>query len=204
MEQIPQEDRAKSKCDRTFEDKNIERTLGIHWNTTNDSFIFKSNIKVSPFTKRGIVSTTSSIFDPLGFVTPFILKAKLLIQDMWREKILWYEPISESQHKEWQSWLHETSNLSSFSMKRLYYDKENPIPNDIELHIFADASELAYGAVAYIRFVKKNEVTCSLVMSKSRLAPIKVITLPRLELNAAVVGARLGQFIVDEIDLPIT
>ncbi len=75
---------------------------------------------------------------------------------------------------------------------------------EVQLHVFCDASEDAYGCCAYVRFsFKSGEHECALVMSKSRLAPIKVVTLPRLELNAARSGARLSRLVLHELDLPI-
>ena len=93
--------------------------------------------------------------------------------------------------------------MSSIRLHRRYLVDERPIV-DVQLHIFCDASELAYGSVAYLRFtMKEGDHICSFVMSKSRLEPIKKITLPRLELNAAVSGARLSHMLLHELDFPI-
>ena len=94
------------------------------------------------------------------------------------------------------------SKVSSIRLSRQYLTEGQY--TEVQLHIFCDASELAYGSVAYLRYtLKDGSHTCSLVMSKSRLSPIKTIALPRLELNAAVIGARLSRLLLHELDLPI-
>ena len=93
--------------------------------------------------------------------------------------------------------------MSEIRLSRRYLLEDKQI-SEIQLHVFCDASELPYGCVAYIRYsFKEGGHACAFVMSKCRLAPIKTVTLPRLELNAARTGARLAQLILQEIDLPI-
>ena len=104
----------------------------------------------------------------------------------------------------WNAWLEGAAKVSKIKIPRQYTVIEKSI-EEIQLHVFCDASEAAFGCVAYVRFsYKGGGHDCSLVMAKSRLAPIKVVTLPRLELNAARAGARLAQLAVHEIGLPIS
>ena len=84
---------------------NIQRTLGIHWNITDDTFFFSSKIIDSPPTKRGALSAVSTIFDPIGLLAPFILIAKLLLQSMWRLKIGWDDKLPPLQAEYWRKWL---------------------------------------------------------------------------------------------------
>ena len=93
--------------------------------------------------------------------------------------------------------------VSKIILSRQYITDDRPI-SEVQLHVFCDASEIAYGCVAYIRFTfETGGHMCAFVMAKSRLAPIKTITLPRLELNAAQIGARMARLILHEIDFPI-
>ena len=125
------------------------------------------------------------------------------MQELWKLLCDWDEPITGKLKSAWETWVAGAQKVSAVRIPRQY----NCDPRTVvewQLHIFCDASEAAFGCVAYIRFsYKGGGHSCSFVMSKSRLAPIKRITLPRLELNAARAGARLAKLVVHEIDLPI-
>ena len=184
------------------EDK-LQRALGISWDTNKDVFTFIIQLKDADPTKRGILKTTSSVFDPLGFLSAFILVAKLILQSLWMQGKDWDEVIDEETQKRWSRWLAGAKNLPRVQLNRCYMQDDRAVM-EIQLHIFCDASELAFGCVAYVRYsFKTGGHATSFVMSKSRLAPIKIVTLPRLELNAARCGARLSHLIVHELDLPI-
>ena len=181
----------------------VERALGVHWDTANDMIIFSVQLKDAPYTKRGIARTASSIFDPMGFLIPFILRAKLLLQELWRCGCDWDEVVGDKILSCWKKWLEGTQHIAKIRLPRCYNLCSEPV-QEIQLHIFCDASELAYGAVAYLRFsYKTGGHNTSFVMAKSKLAPIKFITLPRLELNSAVTAVRLFRNVIREIALPI-
>ena len=184
--------------------ESVDRALGVSWNKKRDEFTFTLVIElVDEVTKRVILRITCRIFDPLGLLAPFILKAKLLLQELWRLGFDWDQPINEAQKKYWEKWLAGAREVSQVSVNRRYVTDERPV-DEIQLHIFCDASELAYGCVGYLRYsFKEGGYACAFVMSKSRLAPIKAVTLPRLELNAARTGARLSKLILRDIDLPV-
>ena len=182
--------------------EHMER-MGVIWDTVSDMLTFTFSPKESPQTKRGILRTVASLFDPLGFVSPFILKAKILLQDTWRQGLEWDEEVNVEVAECWANWLVATRNVATIKLDRCYV-RSNSAISTIQLHLFSDASEMAYGSVAYLRFtLKDGQKLCKLVMSKSKLAPIKVVTLPRLELNGAVSAVRLCRLIVQEVDLPI-
>lgn len=184
-------------------DDQLQRALGVSWDIISDTFKFATNLPDAPETKRGILRVTSSLFDPLGFAVPFLLKPKLLLRELWRSEIGWDQGIDETTCTIWRRWQEMTKFLSDVEINRCFNLHDSPV-TEIQLHVFADASELAYGPVAYLRFsYKDNTHSCSLVMSKSKLAPIKAVTLPRLELNAAVTAVRLYRNIIVDIDLPV-
>ena len=182
----------------------MERALGVNWNIVTDEFGFKVTVKEKPLTRRGIVSIISSVYDPLGFTAPFLLPAKILMQDLSRSNLAWDDPLESKHATRWNVWLNELPKIQQISVKGCV---KPPNPERIvstQLHNFADASQSGYGAVSYLRFKDENgNIYCSFVMGKSRVAPIKETTIPRLELSAAVVATRLDRMIRNESDLNI-
>ena len=170
----------------------------MFWDAQSDTFKFQAVQAGKPSTKRGVLSIVSSLFDPLGFLSPFVFSAKILLQDLWRDKIPWDQEIPEPYLSQWQCWLEELT----LNIPRYYKSQFSLTPSTIQLHNFADASRCGYAAVSYLRFVDERGVThCSFVMGKTRKAPIREWTIPRLELQAAVLPTRLSKMIVNELDL---
>ena len=189
----------------TFEldSSNVERALGILWDINSDLLMFSPNFKEVDASKRGMLKITASIFDPPGYVAPFVLKPKLLIQEAWRLGSDWDADLDSDMETQWDKWLKNAENLKCVRIQRCYYLGDSTII-ETQLHIFSDASELAFGCVAYLRLSLKDQThVVVMIMSKSRLAPLKVKPLPRLELDGAVHGARLKRFLAHEMDLPI-
>ena len=188
-----------------LDSESMQRALGVFWDTKNDVLTFKFAIELvqADMTKRGILRITCRIFDPLGLLIPFLLKAKVLLQELWRLGFDWDQPLDEAQMKYWKKWLEGAKDVAKIRLSRQYIPDDKPV-EEVQLHVFCDASELAYGCVGYLRYsFKEGGHFCAFIMAKNRLAPIKAITLPRLELNAARTGARLSKLILREIDLPI-
>ena len=178
----------------------VERVLGIRWDTARDSFIFdiRTNGHSIYDTPRRILSKTASIFDPLGILAPCTLIPKLLMQDLWRMKLGWDDQVPDAQCKLFSDWLDGLEHLKSLSVPRFYrdYDME---PSSVQLHVFCDASEKAFSAAAFYRFEYENgRVNCRFVIGKSRVAPVKPLTIPKLELQAAVLGTRLAQSVLSD------
>ena len=142
-----------------------------------------------------------SVFDPLGLATPYVMKAKLIIQELWRRHIEWDEGLPDMLQR-WQSWKDGLKTSQIIAVPRWYGFHYDECQN-VQLHVFCDASEIAYGAVAYFRTVIHGRVNVSFVISKTRLAPIKTLTIPHLELQAAVVATRLKSKILEEIDFEV-
>ena len=181
-----------------------ERALGMQWDVVNDSFFLKVDVHDVPTTKRGILKVTSSIFDLLGFMTPFVLKAKMILQELWRRKCEWDSVIDQDIQKIWKNWKANMKDISEIKIQRCYTGSDEQNVEKIELHIFCDASNLAFGCVAYLRFCYiDGRFRTSFVMAKSKLAPIRTMSLPRLELSSAVSAVRLCKLILNELELEI-
>ena len=204
VESVPESERAMSVKDLDFDRIPIERALGVHWCVSSDTFRFKVNIKDRPATRRGILSVVSSIYGPLGFIAPFILPAKILLQNLCKKKLDWDDEISDEDLERWKSWLDALPKLEQFCIDRCFKPSDFGEVVSCQLHYFSDASELAYGAVAYLRLVNATgAVHCSFVIGKSRLSPLKTVTIPRLELSAATLSTELDRMIREEIELTI-
>lgn len=169
---------------------NSTSTLGVGWYPSTDEFHFPI-LYTAPkvLTKRSMLSSTFQIFDPLGLLSHVTIKPKILIQRLWSLKIGWDEPVPQDIKI---SWLKFTDNLHHLSSLRSPRNVLIDNPISVEIHCFCDASQLAYGACVYIRSVNNSDQTqVSLLCAKSRVAPIKATTIPRLELCAALLGAEL-------------
>ena len=197
LQSIPEEDRAKSK---TTENDGIlssscRRILGVLWDNEEDSFKFHVKLKDGPFTRRGLLYALSSVFDPLGFLAPLILAAKLLLQDLCRRKYDWDDRLSEEDVKVWKRWSEGLRNLSAVSVPRCLIRSDMGEFDTLfqtQLHHFADASSVAYSTVSYLRVIASNgTIFCNFLMGKSRLAPLKTVSIPRLELVAATMATKV-------------
>ena len=101
-----------------------------------DLFTFRTHLKDAPATKRGILRLASLVFDPLGFLTPFILLAKLLLQELWRLEYDWDQDISDDLAKTWRNWVLAAENITAVKIQRCYNLDDRPV-NEIQLHVFA-------------------------------------------------------------------
>jgi len=144
-----------------------------------------------------------SIFDPLEPVSNFTVKAKILLRHVWASGIGWDDQLTQNQAEKWNFWISELKGLSVVQVPRCY---SLLIPNaeSIDLHVFCDASEQAFAAVAFLRILKGSKVELGFVGSKTRVAPVRQISIPRLELQAAVLGSRMAKAIQDEHEIKIS
>ena len=196
---VPEKDRAKSFVAASLGSIASERVLGVEWNASSDEFQIKVNIPQKPATRRGILSMTHSLFDPLGFVAPVLVEPKLLLRELSSRD--WDEVIADVERERWKAWLSSLVHLEGLALPRCY----SPVgcsENYCELHHFADASKTAYGAVSYLRIIdSRKNIYCSFIMGKSHLAPVPCTTIPRLELLAAVTAVRLDRIIRRELPM---
>ena len=210
LAEIPESERASSMVNLDIENLPTACALGLKWNVESDKFVWEVLAKIQrlleekPMTRRGVLSVVSSLFDPLGFIAPFIMKAKLLLQDLCRKKLGWDNVIDEQERVQWLRWLEDLPKLQALQIERCFKPKNFGETKSVQLHIFSDGSRVGYGAVAYLRFVDVfDRIHCSFVIGKARLAPIHEITIPRLELSAAVISVKLNQIIRQELEIKI-
>ncbi|XP_064622573.1 uncharacterized protein LOC135484816 [Lineus longissimus] len=203
---IPVEDRAKTikDLDLTSDSLPIERALGVQWDTETDTFGLKIHYKEPFFTRRGLLRITSSMYDPLGLVCPFVLEAKMIFLTECRSDKGWDDEMSPASIKRWQRWLDGLPKLEEFQVPRCIHPTDFGDITEARLHHFSDGSADAYGAVSYPRLVNSDgAVHCTILMAKSRLAPMTPMTIPRLELSAAVLAVKMDNLIRREIRLPL-
>jgi hypothetical protein len=204
---IPPEDRAVGLKDLdicNLGNVKIERALGVQWNISSDQFKFNVIIHEKPSTRRGILSVMSSIYDPLGFAAPILLPVKTILQDLARQGLKWDDPIPEECDSKWKKWLLELPKLEEFYIDRCVKKNMDNILSS-ELHHFCDASADGYGAVVYLRLIdSSNKIHCAFIIGKSRVTPLKVISIPRLELSAATLSVRLDNMVRRELDLHVS
>ncbi len=155
LESIPVEARAKNVKELDLDNDALptERALGVSWFVESDTFGFKVNIKEKPCTRREILSVVSSVYDPLGMAAPFVLLAKLLLQDLCRKGLDWDDEIPSNYLSRWQVWLNGLPKLSEVSVDRCVKCGVAGRNVSSEIYHFCDASQSAYGAVSYLRVV---------------------------------------------------
>lgn len=187
-------------------DESLNKVLGISWKALSDEFCicgFPHEEYVVP-TKRNVLSHIAKLFDPLGFIGPIVILGKILMQKIWAAKLDWDSSLTEELVKEWNNFANNISNLKDLQVPRLLYDPINEIKS-FEIHGFSDASMKAYGACVYLRTIYcNNQVSCKLMCSKSRVAPLKVVTLPRLELCGFLLLARLCHKLISIVDINLS
>ena len=178
-----------------------QKYLGLEWNESKDSIHFKNflNIKeCKTFTKRSMLSLICSIFDPLGLIAPYVLYGKILFQRIWRlgPQQKWDSPLPEEITLAFKEWLQSSVDLNQFYCQRPYFSHSwKNVAASADILVFSDASEDGYGAVAYLRIGSQDMgYKASFIAAKTRVAPVKKLTLPRLELMGALLAARLGVF----------
>ena len=201
---VPSEDIELSNCLEI--DSSVKRILGLFWEAHTDTLKFKirqdANLESNSISKRKILSEIATIFDPLGLVGPVVIRAKIILQALWREKIDWDAPIPDTVQEEWLKYRSSLPMLNNLSIPRKILNKM--MDNEIEIHGYADASEVAYGCCIYIRATDNNGIyRTNLLCAKSKVSPLKTLSLPRLELCAALLLTRLATKLLPKLQLTI-
>nr|CAI5869848.1 unnamed protein product [Callosobruchus analis] len=177
------------------------KTLGLVWNSIRDCLKFSVTVSTREVTKRSVLSTIAQVYDPLGIVGPVIVTAKLLLQRLWELQLEWDDSLPDIEYNIWATFQKELPLLNNLEISRQI---TCPEIQEAQLHGFCDASEKAYGACIYLRCTDAHgRHTVNLICSKSRVAPIKAITLPRLELSAALLLAQLLKKIKASLNISV-
>nr|CAI5818943.1 unnamed protein product [Callosobruchus analis] len=168
------------------------RTLGIVWQARQDVLSYAIDIEMPSqtyTTKRVVLSIISRVFDPLGLISPIIITFKILLQRLWQQNLGWDEPLPRALLDTWQDCVRHLGSINELKITRLtFIDKVVYV----ELHCFSDASQAAYGACVYVKSVNNaGQSVVNLICSKSRVAPLKVLSVPCLELCGAVLATKL-------------
>ncbi|KAK3751574.1 hypothetical protein QZH41_007536 [Actinostola sp. cb2023] len=169
LQAIHIEDRSKNirEIDLKVDPLPIERALGVVWCVEDDSFQFRIELRDRPFTRRGVLSTVSSIYDPNGYVAPVTLKGKQILQQMCRDKLDWDCPVPDSLRPSWEKWRTEITDLEKLKVPRCFKTDNFDTIKAVEVHHFSDASVEGYGQCSYLRLVnQENHAHCSFVVVK--------------------------------------
>ena len=151
--------------------------------------------------KRGIISDVARTFDVLGWISPAILPMKVLFQELWERQLGWDDEVPDVLREKHTKWREELPLLASIRLPRCYHSEEPAL--SMTLHGFCDASETAYAAVVYLRTTyDQGPVTCRLVLAKTKVAPVKTLSIPRLELCGANLLAKILSSTRDTLNLP--
>ncbi|XP_058817409.1 uncharacterized protein LOC131680718 [Topomyia yanbarensis] len=189
-----------------------EKVLGMWWCTLTDTFTYKLSRNQNEDlllgrrkpTKREVLRMLMSIFDPLGLISHILIFLKVLLQEVWRSSIEMDDIIPEKLQGKWEQWPEILPEVQNIRIPRCYRSVTPLNPETtVQLHTFVDASESGYACDVYLRFQNLDSIECSIVGAKSRVAPLKFLSIPRLELQAAVIGARLANSITQSLSLKI-
>ncbi|XP_022165278.1 uncharacterized protein LOC111030191 [Myzus persicae] len=186
---IPADSRASGPLPFDTGDRYSTKMLGIEWHPDRDNFCCALRPDPTPvFTKRGILSLVARIFDPLGLFAPSTFLAKSIMQRTWCSGLTWDAPLPDDIHADWAAFVADLASLLTIRVPRYVNTRQG---SPCLLLGFCDASQLGYAAVAYVRVIDAPPDKCIFLLgAKTKLAPVKKLTVPRLELNAAVLLAR--------------
>ncbi|XP_045495987.1 uncharacterized protein LOC123694566 [Colias croceus] len=196
-------DNQSSKDTFIFEVNDTIKVLGISWNKNIDKFEYTYNLPEldEPVTKRKVLSDIARLYDPLGWVSPVLITAKIFMQTLWKSGLNWDENLSSELLNQWLHFRKELDGIRGIAVPR-WLSTTNDDP--VELHVFADASQVAYAAVVYLKTVDTEGNTyVNVVTSKTKVAPIqKEISIPRMELCAALLAAKLISEVAQVLQVP--
>ena len=191
------------------EPKSETRFLGQKWNLEKDTYFMKSHggfpKEAEQYTQRKLFSLVSSIYDPIGFLGPMTIKFKILLQQLWQLGRKWDEPLPIELLHPLQKLLKSYHSMPQLEIPR-QMTTQNLLETENQLHVFVDALIAATCAVDYLRSLNKtsNEVQNAFVIGKCKVAPVKQLSVPKLELEASVTGLRLLNFVRHELSVEIS
>ena len=196
LENLLEEDKAEMKA---------QRILGQTWDPKTDKLMFakpKLLYKRQQMTQRKVLSMAASLFDPVGVISPFAIRIRCILQRVIKEGRNGHQPVSECYQQKLQEWMDELDSMTSFQIPRCLIANTN---GTHQLHTFTDASMSAIAAIVYLRTTNADgSCTSKSVISKTKVEPIKQLSIPRLEVEAATLGAELAGFCESEMTTIIT
>ncbi|XP_028404102.1 uncharacterized protein LOC114526780 [Dendronephthya gigantea] len=199
--QAPERQKKQKENEVSLDKEKGIKTLSVSWNPQADTIYFQIKFKrTGLYTKRTILSNISRLFDPLGLATAITIKARMALQEIWKIKnIGWDDPLPSKLQLTWEKLFDVVKYLKNVQFPRCLQPRGSlGLP---ELHVFADASNLAYGAAAYLVWTQANGLEVRLISAKARVAPLRQTTIPRLELMAALLASRLAKMVHDEFKI---
>ncbi|KAL0883544.1 hypothetical protein ABMA27_015698 [Loxostege sticticalis] len=175
---------------KNFDSSSQSSVLGLKWNPPEDVLQFSVDMDLNqPITKRTILSNSAKLFDPLGLLSPCTIIPKITLQKLWLSKLDWDDSVDAVLEKEWKAFATNLSSISDFKIPRCTLIREAV---EIELHAFSDASQVAYASAIYLKSIDgAGNVLVRILCAKTKVAPVKTTTIPRLELCGALLSARL-------------
>ena len=201
LEMVPPERRAEEVRDLTPADHDEIHTyaLGIRWEVRSDMFYFVFEARnYGNLTRRVVLSVASGVYDPLGLISPLTIYGRILFQECNRQKLGWDQTLPASLTTKWEDWIERLRRVEELRIPRCV--KNVPTSDcTLELHTFADASSEAYCAVSYLRVETAQDITSTMYRSKTRVAPIKQISIPRLELQACLMACQLTAMVREDL-----
>ena len=204
LEALPTNDRARDlkDLDLRCDTMPVQRSLGTYWSIESDTFGFGIELRDKPATHRGTLSTISSVYDPLGAVSPVILVGKQILRALCRQNVSWDDPIPEDILPLWEKWRTELPLLEKLRFPHNLKPTDFGDPVHTEIHSFSDASDSGIGQISYLHIVNhKGEVHVSYLLAKSRVALLKPISIPCLELTAGVISVNVASMLKSELDI---
>ena len=187
-----------AKQDNVLDTDGTVKVLGMKWNVESDTLTFTHQNEVNMtdkiITKRDVLRASSRIYDPLGLIGPITVRNKIFMQELWKHGMHWDEQLSTKHALQWTEIADNNRKATYLEITRLYTNGNLGYSN-ATLHIFTDASSKAYGACAYVVIGDQS----TLIMAKNKVAPLKKVTIPKLELMGAVIGARLLKYIMENV-----
>ncbi|XP_050746329.1 uncharacterized protein LOC127012155 [Drosophila biarmipes] len=180
------DDSDREKTLKFHEETDVTKALGLSWDTLWTEWTEKSA------TKRNILSAFARFFDPLRLIAPIITKLKIFMQVLWKDKLDWDESLLQSLHSAWLEHMSQIATVACLKLPRFVLQHRLFYSSSDEIHGFCDASMAAYGACIYFRSENQGIVSSNLLCSKSRVAPLQTLTIPKLELSAALLLSELA------------
>ncbi|XP_057700851.1 uncharacterized protein LOC130921225 [Corythoichthys intestinalis] len=182
----------------------MQRSLGLGWELLTDQFKFQVRVNERPFTKRGVLSVINSVFDPLGFAIPVIVGGRTILRDISTNVSEWDTELPKDKLEQWQKWKSSLGHLQHLEIPRMYTSIPLSAAQRIEIDVFCDASTKGVGAVAYLKLTNEDgHSEVGFLLGKARLAPKPDITIPRLELCAAVLAVEVAELVLEELDVTV-